>query len=147
MGRKKIWLVFVLLIAVVALWFIVKGVLEIGAYYSLSAQAPATIEKWSIKEKHSDSFAVEAEFTFNYKEKSYQGVTNVGGLYPNPWAAGHAQERFSAQKWSAWFNPHKPEKAVLEKKFPLKKTLSTVVLIGLATYFSILGIYLGRKGW
>jgi Protein of unknown function (DUF3592) len=145
MSRNVIWVGCVLLVACLALWFIVKGGYALFSYYQLSTQIPTAIEKWSVEEIKSNQFAVIAHYTFEYKGKNYQEMGRVGDLYPNPWAAHRAQKQLATQQWPAWLNPRHPEKAVLEKKFPYKQAISGGVLIGLLIYFLILGTYVSVK--
>ena len=143
--RRIIWIVFLLIIALLALWFIVKTGRSVFSYFQLTAQLPVTVEKWTIKEIKSDRFAVMAHYSFEYQGKNYQGSGQVGGLYPNPWAATRAEQQFSSTQQHVWFSPKHPDHSVLEKKFPLKKVLSAAMLIGLFIYFCILSTYVRLK--
>lgn len=141
MKRSVLAGVFFVVIAFFAIGFIIKASLALFSYYQLSFQVPITITEWSIKEINSDQFAVIAHYSFNYQGVDYQSVSQVGDFYPNPWAANRAQKQYSTQKWMAWLNPKHPDQAILEKKFPYKKTISAGILIVLLIYFSILGAY------
>jgi len=145
MRRNAIAFAFLLVIALFALWFVAKAGYAIFSYYQLSLQASTTIDHWSIEEIKSDQFAVIAHYSFDYQGKKYQGTSQVGDLYPNPWAANRAQKQYSIQKWPAWFNPKHPDRAALEKKFPYKKAISAGILIALLVYFLILGVYVRIK--
>jgi hypothetical protein len=145
MRRNTIWIALLLIVAFFALWFIFKAGYTLFSYYRLSVQVPVRIENWEVKEKQSDQFAVIAHFYFEYLGKTFQGESEVGGLYPNPWAANRAQKQFSDQHFSAWINPKNPQQALLEKKFPYKKVISAALLIGLLLYFFILGSYVRMR--
>ena len=140
--KNIIWFAFLAIVAFLALWFIVKSSMAVCSYYHLSVQVPVTVEKWSIEELKSDEFAVIAHYSYDFKGQPYKAQGRVGALYPNPWAAGHAENQFSTKKWTAWVNPKHPEKSVLQKKFPYKKAISAAILVALFIYFAILGTYM-----
>jgi hypothetical protein len=143
--KNWIWVGVIGLVAVLALWFVVRAGCEVYRYLQLDKVVEVSVESWSVEERGSNQYAVMATYTYDLGGKNYSGKEQVGGKYPNPWAAGEAKNRFATQKWSAWVNPHHPEKSVLEKHFPVKKTVSALVLLGLALYFLLLGLYMRVK--
>ncbi|MFC2049499.1 hypothetical protein ACFLR2_02350 [Chlamydiota bacterium] len=145
MYRKAVWFSFICVLLALAIWFIVTAGLEVYRYTQLKVQTEVQVDQWSVQEIKSDQFAVVAHYLYTYQEKNYVGQGRVGGIYPNPWAAQEAKSRFSKQKWSVWLNPARPEKSFIEKQFPIKKSLSAAVLIGLVIYFFILSAYVRVK--
>lgn len=145
MYRNLVWLIFILIVAAIAFWFIIKAGCDVYDYFQLSAKAPATIEQWSVKEVKADRFAIVAHYFFEYQGKNYHGEGQVGDFYPNPWAAQEAKKRFALQHWDVWLNQKHPDRSVLEKHFPFKKAISAIVLIILTLYFLILGFYVKVK--
>lgn len=145
MYRKAIWIPFILVIALVAIWFLIKASYDLHDYLQLKVCTEVVVDQWLVQEIKSDQFAVVAYYTYSYQGKDYIGQGTVGGAYPNPWAANEAKSRYSKQKWSVWLDPKRPEKSVVEKHFPIKRTLSAVVLLGLALYFFILAVYMRFK--
>ena len=145
MRRNIIWIVLLLIVVTCALWFITKAGSEVYTYFQLKERAPVVINSWSVEEIKSDRFAVIAHYIFEYQGKTYEGSSSVGGYYPNPWAAQEGKKQFALKKWSVWINPKDPHHSTLEKQFPLKKSLSALILIGLAMYFFILGVYLRSR--
>lgn len=142
---RKIWIIFLTIIALLALWFIVNSSLAICSYYSYSTQVPVTIQSWLVEEKKSDKFAVVAQYSYQFKNKTYYGKSRVGNYYPNPWAANLAKEHYTKQPWSIWIKPKEPQQSLLEKKFPVKKAVSAAILVALLIYFAILGTYVRIK--
>jgi len=143
--KNTIWISFLLLVALLALWFIVKSTLAVCSYFNYSLEVPVTVEKWSVEEVHSDQFAIQAHYNYFLQGKEYLGVGTLGSRYPNPWAANQAQKHFAQQNVTAWVNPKQPEKSLLEKKFPYKKAISAAMLVILFIYFAILGTYVRLK--
>ncbi len=140
-SKKLIWILFIVLVAALAAWFIGRAGIEIYRYSQYSVKVEALVEKWTIHEKKGDQFAVEAHYSYQYEGKEYQGVGQAGTFYPNPWAAEEAKLRMAKQKWSVWIDPKHPERSLVEKHFPVKRTLSAVILISLVIYFLFLMTY------
>lgn len=141
MYRKAIWVPFILVVALVAIWFIIRASYDLHDYFRLKFRTEVAVDRWQVQEIKSDQFVVEAHYSYVYKGKKIFGQGKVGAIYPNPWAANEAKTRYSKQNWSVWLDPDHPDKSVLEKHFPIKHTLSAVVLLGLVLYFFILAIY------
>lgn len=141
MKKNAFWIIFLTLVALFSLWFVAKASYSVISYFNLTVQNPTKIEKWSVEEKKSDQFAVKAHYSFVYNGKEYRGVSPVGRLYPNPWAAERAKAQFAKQEWPVWLDPKHPERAVLIKRFPFKKIASSAILIGLLIYFIFLSFY------
>jgi hypothetical protein len=120
--------------------------LYIYGYFSLRESAPATITDWSVAPKKENRYSVRAKFIFDYEGKPCDGNSEVGQIFPNPWAAENGIATFSQKAWQVWFDPNHPEKATLEKHFPFKVTISFLVILGLVIYFCYLGrfIFLNR---
>jgi hypothetical protein len=144
-SRTGIWYSLIVIVFLLALWFIVKAGLAIFSYYQLSVQVPAKISQWSVEEIKPDQFAVFSTYTFDYKGKAYQGKSKVGNFYPNPWAANRAKGHFVEERWFAWINPKYPDQNQIGKTFPYKKAISAAILIGLLIYFSFLALYVRMK--
>lgn len=144
MKRKLLLITCVLLAIGLPLWFSLSGSKQLFHYLKLSQKAPAAIEKWVIVEKGKDKYAVNAFFSFVFNQSSYKGKGEAGRLYLNPWAAEFALKHFSQQEHTVWFDPKEPSGAVLEKKFPLRGVISSVVAILSGLYVLVL-IWLGVR--
>ncbi len=145
MRKNLIWIIFLLIIFFMAVWFIFSAAFAITDYYQYSIQVPTKIEKLEVKEIKADQFAVLADFSYEYEGKTYRGSGKVGSYYPNPWAADKAQKQYASMQWPAWIKSKHPEKAVLEKNFPVKRTVSAAILLCLLIYFAILTAYVRVK--
>lgn len=145
MYRKAIWIPFILIVVSAAIWFVVEAGCEVYDYSQLKVRVEAVVDHWKVHELKSDQFVVIAHYSYVYQEKNYNGEDMAGHVYPNPWAANVAKTRFSKQKWSVWLNPKNPEKSVIEKHFPIKRTLSSAVLLCLVLYFCVLVAYMRLK--
>lgn|GEM_PF-3323618 len=144
-NKKGIGIVLVCLLAGLAFWYLLGAISEVYHYTQWKVKSDAIVDHWSVEELKADQFVVRADYQYAYQGKNYKNRGSVGGVYPNPWAASEAKERFSKQNWSIWLDPKHPERSVFEKVFPLKRTLSALILLGIALYFVILSIYLRTK--
>lgn len=142
MYRKLLWFIIIFVIAICAFWYVIETSRDIYHYLQLNICRPTTIKTWSIKEAKSDRFLITAHYFFEYEGKNYEGTGQVGHFYPNPWAASEAVKNLAKQQWSVWLDQTHPERSLLEKHFPIKKTLSAIILILLTCYFLILSFYI-----
>ena len=145
MRKNVIWIFLLIVMALLALWFVVRAGYSVYSYYKLSAEAPAQVELLSIEEINPNSYLLIAKFYFNYQGQEIHGRGAVGHPYPNSWSAERAQTNLAKKTWTIWFDPAKPDHFVLEKKFPYKRAISAGVLIVLLAYFAILGLYVTAR--
>jgi hypothetical protein len=142
MHPNKIWLVFLASITLVVIWFSWGTVSHVMHYFSLEKKAKVIDSEWTILKIQDDQYQVQADFTFEYQEKQYRGFDIFEKpIYPNPWAAEYGVKEMKAKELFAWFYPKKPTNSSLEKHFPLKSILSSIILIGLWIYFIWVGFY------
>ena len=139
--KNSIWIIFLALVTLLALWFIVKSTLAVVAYFHYSVQVPVHIEKWTVEEIKADQFALRAHYTYTFNDRVYQDSGWVGSRYPNPWAANQGLKQTEQVSREVWINPRHPEKSLIEKKFPYKKAFSAAIIVALCIYFIILGTY------
>lgn len=114
---------------ILSTWFLFSGGKQLYRYLRLTESAPIVVDKWVIEEKGGDRYAVYAVFSFVFNQQAFKGKVQAGGVYPNPWAAELAEKRLNQKKWTVWFDPKHPDRATLEKKFPLKAVVSSSVVI------------------
>jgi hypothetical protein len=145
--QRKSWMVsIVVMVLLMAVYFFGKTGVAIASYFSLQQSAEAKIESLCVKELNKNKFATMATFSFNHGEKSILAEGRLGPIYPNQYAAAMGlRDLENKREVIAWYAFKHPAKAVLEKKFPLKSTLSSLILMGIAAYFIILGLYVGKN--
>lgn len=109
---------------------------DIWNYSRLQEKAAAQVYKWEIIEKSSSQFALKASYAFDYQGKIHQGKT----LFSKPYHLN----RLSAEKqinilnqriWTVWVQPSHPEHSTLERVFPLKKCIYSLMVLGIYLYF------------
>ncbi|NGX60706.1 MAG: hypothetical protein K940chlam9_00173 [Chlamydiae bacterium] len=146
MNKNAVWVSFVLLVSVTALWFVVKGGHAFYNYVQLDVTTIAKVESFEVVELGTEQFALQVGYTYEYKGREYTGQNPLGSSFPNPWAAQKALEkRGELEEIPIWISSKHPTRSVLEKHFPAKRVLSALVLLGLVIYFVVLGLYTGGK--
>lgn len=145
MHRNQVFLGVLILVSFMTLWFVGKATNQLVHYFLLRQTVEARMLEWNIEQKSDNKFFIMGSFTFNYKGKDFQGKSQISDVYPNIWSAERRVKEISLKTHStAWFNPHRPEKATLIKHFPFKPLLSACVLVGLSIYFFFLGRYVAK---
>lgn len=144
MYKKALWIGLLTLILGCAVWFVLKASQDLYRYFQYTVQTKASVQAWDIQESSSGHYAVIAHYSYFFNDKTYEGKGQVGSLYPNPWAAQEAKNRFSRQIWHVWINPRSADHSLIEKHFPFKKVVSAALLLGVGIYFLILGVYLRK---
>ena len=145
MHRNAIWISFFLIVVAVSIWFVVSAGYDLIRYYQFNTQVPITVEKQEVKEVGANDYRIEIAYSYTFEGKNYEGVEQLSEIYPNPWAAHRALEKFKEQKAYVWINTKAPETPRIEKQFPYKAAVSAAVLIGLVIYFFIIGLYVGVR--
>lgn len=122
--------------------FLISASMDIWKYLRLEERVQATVKKWKVIEKSSSQFALRASYTFEYKGKVHHGKTTFSKPYHLNRLSAEKQTHFLSQKpWKVWVHSGHPEHSSLEKDFPLKKCLYTLMVLGIYFYF----IYLRQK--
>ncbi len=116
-------------------------------YWQRSMQAPAEIVSWHIQEVNQGKYAVEATYTFQVQETSYQHSSWVSEeVFRNESAANHALERLQTfRSWTVWYQEGRPENNSLEHSFPLKELISFSLLMAIGVYFLVIGYFVARR--
>lgn len=144
--QKYVWQAVFCLMMLVALWFSLTALYRVYVYARLNSSAPATVVAWSVEELSSDHYALHAKYTFSVQGHLYEGETTLDEEkgYRNSWAAEKAIPEHAAMTWTAWYSPSNPKYSSLQKTFPLKECLSSLVLWGILIYFIGLKYYVMR---
>lgn len=115
---------------------------DLWVYFYLNQQIPAQILNWDIVPKSESCFLVRANYFFEMKEKKYYNSTIFSPPYYLNWMSAEEKIQFYANKaWKCWISSKNPNFSSLEKKFPLKKIIYTVIVYGIFGYFVFLLTY------
>lgn len=146
MHKNFIWLCFLSLIMGAVGWFTLKTLYAVYLYMSLDAATPVESIKWQVDRLNEDRFAVKAEYMFRVKAQTYQGDTTFkNDIYWNPWTAEDALKVYSQKEWTVWYSSRDPHYSSLQKNFPLKESISAIILWVVFMYFLGLGYYVATR--
>ena len=142
---ERIWQVIFIVLAATALWFMGIASVRSYHYFHLTSSTTSFAVDWSFKELSEDHFVYVAEYSFKVKNQVYSGKdTQKTPFYRNAWAAEDALKKSSPQQITIWYSERSPQDSALEKNFPLKEWISSLLLWGLLIYFLYLKRYVSR---
>lgn len=136
----------IITIGLVSLWFTGNALYMLYGYSKLNSQTPAENIEWSVKELTDEQFILEGHFDYKVDEKNYHGDTRFSGNpYRNKWGANEAIKNNQNRKWNVWYDKKDPDYSSLQKNYPYKELIYSIVLWGLVGYFIWLGYYANRQ--
>jgi hypothetical protein len=106
------------------------------SYFKLSFKTEAVVDHWEVVKKSSSSYPIRGSYHFEFQGKNYQGSSLL--LPPhhlNRPSAEKAIINLGKKRWIVWFDPHHPTFSSLEKVFPAKKIVYTLIALGITLYF------------
>ncbi len=134
---RKVWIVLLSVTSLILVGFSVKMTSRFNEYFSLNNVSKAVSMDWEILEKSSSSFALLVSYQFNPLEKGLiRGVTEL----PKPHflnlpSAERAVKELSGKSWDVFYNEKDPSISSLQKIFPFKDCIQTVLTLGVFVYF------------
>jgi len=146
MHNNKMWRWFLLMIAAATIGYTAMTGYKYYQFSRLDAQAPAQNMKWHVAEHASDDYTLVADYTFNVNGVAYSGSTDFrNDVFLNEMAADGSIAEKGKRPWRVYYDKNHPEYSALEKDFPFKSYIYTIVLWGILLYFILLGFYISKK--
>jgi len=122
-----------------ALYFTLSATFSLYAHSRLKERAWPTVSSRRIIELSTSQFAIEADYSFEYKKTVYSGMTRFAKPYSfNRPAAEKEIKIIQEEPVIVHFDPKNPAFSSLQRKFPLKKCLHALLTVGVALYFLFL---------
>lgn len=146
--REKIWNIFLILLAAVAISYTSPLAYRLYLFFRMSQSVSPHEISWNVKKLSDEKYVPEAQYSFTYNNEHYNGQFPFEEIsYRNQWAAQKAMEDLKKQHQTIWFSSSSPHFSVLEKKIPLKQSIYSFTLIGIFVYFLFLRYYVkNHKG-
>jgi hypothetical protein len=121
--------------------FLISASLDLWSYFRLEKKSIAKVEKWKVVEKGS-KFAIKAYFSFENQGRTHQGKTTFSKPYHlNHLSAEKQIKIYTTQQWPVWYQESYPEHCSIDRVFPFKKCLYSLMVLGVFLYF----IYLRHR--
>jgi hypothetical protein len=131
--------------SIVVAWFTIVAIYQIYLYARLNGHVETKDVQWSIKEISDESYLLKAHYTFFANNKLYSGESVLlGPHFRNVYAAEKGLSENASHPWIVWFSLANPEYSSLQKNFPVKECLSSLLLWGLLIYFFGLARYVQK---
>lgn len=116
--------------------FLISASLDLWRYVRLEKKTIAKIEKWKVVEKGSSEFAIKAYFSFENQGHTYQGKTTFSKPYHlNHLSAEKQIKIYTTKQWPVWYQESHPVHSSVERIFPFKKCLYSLMVLGIFLYF------------
>jgi hypothetical protein len=145
MSRQPFWILFMSVIILGVLGYTAHTLIKVWRYMRLDKQTEAQNIQWSVVSSSEDAFIPFANYSFTIDSKSYHGQTRWQEVYLNQWTAQEAIARLERSPPPVWFDSASPEVSSLQKHFPLKESIYSILLWLLGIYFLGLGYYVNRR--
>lgn len=146
MHKNKIWIAFLVIVAMAVLWFSGRAAQQLYDYYTLTGEVQPKQIEWAVKRVFDDRHLLEASYAYQVDGTEYEGTTLFSEpIYRNAWVAEQGLKESATKTWVVSYTPKDPAQSTINREFPLKETLSAGVLWGLLLYFTGLGYYVGRR--
>lgn len=137
---QKLWICLLIITALVTVGFSIKTSLQLQEYFSLDRKTEALSTQWKILEKDEASFALQVSYSFLAPEKGpFQGTLQL----PKPYflnlpSAERAMKEFSQKRWDVHYSQDNPSVSSLQKNFPFKDCIQSLLTLGVFVYFLFL---------
>jgi len=128
---------FLSVTSLVAIIFSVKTALQLREYFSLDSVSKVVFMEWKVEEKDVSSFALHVSYQFDPFEKGpVSGSIELSKPYflylPS---AELAVKEFSQKSWDVFYSKKNPSISSLQKNFPFKDCIQTLLTLAVFVYF------------
>lgn len=137
---KRLFFLWAILLAITGLitcWFAGQAIRQGWKYFRLNAQVPATALTWQVKMLSSSHYALFATYRYSVDGQACTGETLLSSpIYPNQYAAElDLKERREKPPMRVWYQKKAPSFSCLQKRFPKKELINTLLTFGVFLYF------------
>ena len=147
MHKNRVWIIFLSIFFLVFLWHGAGASYQLYKYSSLTEKTTPIEIEWTLNKKASDLFYVHAQYIFNVGSSKIVGNTDFLNIsYKSPEACMAVIQENSKKKWLVWYSSNNIQISTLQKSFPWKESIYSIILLFLMLYFIWLGIYVGKFG-
>jgi hypothetical protein len=145
MHKNIFWQAFLIVIFLIVLWYTGVALYRYYTYSRLTSFTQAIQIEWTVRERASDEYVLEASYLFEANGTSQKGKMDLKHeIYRNRWAAEQMIPQYTKRNWTVWYDPSQPNHSSLQKSFPLKESISAGFLWILFFYFLWLGFYVAK---
>lgn len=139
--RNPFFIGLISFVAIVAIGYTLVFGWKYYHYIILNKTTHAITINGSVIRESEDNYQLQISYSFLADNHERNGSTRLREVYRNEWAANEALKRELDPLHPVWYQNSNPDHSTLQKVFPLKECISTVVLWLLLIYFVWLGFY------
>ena len=132
--RNPFWIFFLGLVAFCTLAYTSYTLFQLYNYQRFTRTVIPQQIDWSVLAMNEDNFIPQAHYQFIFQGQVFKGHTLLKEHYLNAWAAREAIDRLQQTSLLVWFDSTSPLTSTLERNFPIKTFLYTLLLWGLLIY-------------
>jgi len=140
MHKNPYWLLLLALVSLGVVGYTAKTGYQMFRYAIHQVEINPQEIVWKAILRDGDFF-VTARYQYDYKGKKIESSYEFPEKYLNRWVAEDRIALYQKEGWKGWVNPFQPLDSALQKNFPLKECISTLILWGILGYFLWIGYY------
>ncbi|NGX28538.1 MAG: hypothetical protein K940chlam1_00719 [Candidatus Anoxychlamydiales bacterium] len=141
MKYKISWMVVLFLSGFIFCWFGFKTVNQINYYFVLDQASKAHIDKVKVKDLGKEKFEVLASYYYKVGEEFFFKTETFKNKFLNYDAAQTFGSKIS-KDISIWYNFKNPKISTMEKIFPIKNLVYSILTLIVFIYFVIMKYYI-----
>jgi hypothetical protein len=123
------------------LFFAGAALVKLNFYFNLDSSAKANIEKIEILNSKKDSFKIFVEYSFVFNNRIFFKKHIFQEVFFNQFTANDFMNKISKHDIRIWFNLKNPQVSSIEKIFPWKNCVYSLITMIVFFYFLILKYY------
>jgi hypothetical protein len=144
--RAKIGLIGLIFVALLSLFVFFNTSKDLYKYLALNSSSEAFIDEVNIKQIASNEFVLQVNFFYFVNEQKFKAHSLVDNYtFPNEFAAQDYAKSFKTKSHIAWYKIEDQTSFIIDKTFPYKSVINSLVLIIVFTYFIGISRYLKWK--
>lgn len=145
MFKQRSWQILLVSLALVASYFSLTSYILMYQYARLDTRTVPESVHWSSHALNNERYVLKANYVFRVKDRNYTNeALLLNPWYRNEWAAEQEIPIQMKKNWEIWFSSSNPESSSLQKIFPTKECVSSILLWGIFVYFVLLGLYMEK---
>ena len=141
MKYKISWLIVLFLSSLALLFLSFKTVYQINNYFTLNSSKRANLEKFEIKVDSKDKYEVLAFYNFEIGDKKFYSIRKFKQKFLNELTAQDFIQKHSNKDFFIYYNKKNPNIASVERAFPYKNLVYSIITLTIFIYFIILKYY------
>ncbi|NGX48471.1 MAG: hypothetical protein K940chlam5_00056 [Candidatus Anoxychlamydiales bacterium] len=141
MNYKIRWLITLSVAALILLGISFKTAYQINKFFTLDSKIRARVEKVDVIEGKKEKFEVLAFYNFKIGDKNFYNVKKFDAKFINEITALDFKEKILKKDFFIWYNKKNPKISAIEKSFPIKNLVYSIITFVVFGYFVALKYY------